>query len=319
MSAPWKAGVARTTSAAMDRISAMKAFVRVVDTGSLSEAARQLGLSKSAVGKQVGALESLVGRPLLHRSTRAVRPSQEGEALLERCRRLVQEVEALGSGAAADPGLLAGHLRLSAPASFAALFLADALTGFLARHPAVTLELLTNDRIVDPVREGFDLVFHGQDEPKPSLIARAVCPLRRVVCAAPAHVALHGAPESPAALAAHPAIQYSLMPTGTAWVLENGGRRETVRVRPHLSSDSGAVMLRAALAGTGVALLPTLLAAEALKEGRLVRLLPGWEAERLAIHAVYPTTHRGNPRIRALLDFLATRLDPLPPWDRDIP
>lgn len=303
----------------MDRISAMKAFVRVVDTGSLSEAARQLGLSKSAVAKQVGALESLVGRPLLHRSTRAVRTTPEGEALLERCRRLVQEVEALGSGAAADPGLLAGHLRLSAPSSFAALFLAGALPAFLERHAGLTVELLTNDRLVDPVREGFDLVFHGQDDPRPSLIARAVCPLRRVVCAAPAHLARHGAPDTPAALAAHPAIQYSLLPTGAAWALERDGRRETVRPRPRLTTDSGAVMLRAALDGAGVALLPTLVAADALKDGRLVRLLPGWEAERLAIHAAYPTEHRGNPRIRALLDFLAARLEPLPPWDRDIP
>jgi len=300
----------------MDRIACMKAFIRVAETGSLSEAARQLGMSKSAVSKQVDALEALVGRPLLHRSPRAMRLTEAGSAAQERCRRILAEMDGLADGLGAGPGPLTGMLRMSSPTSFGSLVLAPALADFIADHPELTVELIHHDRPVDPVQEGFDIAFLGQHTPRDSLVARRLCPLRRVYCAAPAYLDRRGMPKLPDDLTGHDCIHYSHLASGTAWPFHHvdGGQR-SVRIRPRLATDSGAVMLQAALAGSGVALLPTLLAGDALRDGRLIRILPGWRAPDVDIAAAYPVSHRGNPKIRRLLDFLTDRLGPVPPWD----
>jgi DNA-binding transcriptional LysR family regulator len=297
----------------------MKAFVRVAETESFSEAARQLRVSKSVVTKRVAQLERLLETRLFHRSTRRVRLTDAGTAYYERAARLVAEVEDLDSTVGELKAEPRGELRVSSPTSFGVFHLGPAICEFQKRYPRLGVELILNDRPVNPIAEGFDIALQDGPPVSPLLIARRLAPVRRLVCAAPDYLRRRGRPRHPRELAAHDCIQYSFLPSGPVWSFDGPDGPVSVTVAPKLSTNSGQVMRDAAASGNGIAILPTLLIERELRSRALTPILAEWRLPELWIAAIYPQTHRLNTKVRLFTDFLAERFGPEPPWDRAAP
>ena len=300
----------------MDRFENLRAFIRVAETRSFSETARQLRLSKSVVTKRVGQLERQLDARLFHRTTRQVRLTDAGTAYYARAVPLIAELEDMDSAIGGGEAEPRGALRVSAPTSFGTLHLGPALCDLQKRHPRLTIELVLNDRAVNPVNEGFDVALQDAPAASPVLIERRIAPMRRVVCASPAYLRARGTPRHPLDLSEHDCIQYSFLQTGNVWGFERRKEKASVAVTPRFTTNSGQVMRDAALHGNGVALLPTLLVGPDLRRKRLIAVLDDWSAPELWLAAVYPQTHRAAVKVRLLVEFLLDRFGAVPPWDR---
>lgn len=303
----------------MDTVNAMLVFARVVEANSFSEAARRLGLSKSAVSKQVASLEDRLGARLLNRTTRRLSPTEVGTALYERCARIaaeVEEAELIVTHLHAAPR---GRLRVNAPMSFGHHHLAPAIPAFMARYPELTIELTLNDRFVDVVEEGYDVAIRITQLKDSSLIARRLAPGRRIVCAAPSYIARHGRPRTVTDIAEHTCLAYTYSERSDQWTLAGtDGRRHHIPINAVFSVNSGDALKAAALEGLGLVLLPTFLVGREVAEGRLVNLFPDVIDEFGGIYAIYPHSRHLTPKVRALVDFLAGRFGSEPEWDRAI-
>jgi DNA-binding transcriptional LysR family regulator len=301
----------------MDMPGAMIVFAQVVDSRSFSAAAVRLGLSKSAVSKQIAKLEDRLGARLLNRTTRTLSPTDAGQDFYERCLRVVREVEEAEraiSHLSAEPR---GLLRLSAPASFGREYLAPLVPEMLARWPELRIEALFEDRFVDVVAEGFDLVIRITRLQDSSLVARRIASCRRVVCAAPSYLARRGVPRTPAELLQHDCILYSYATDQNEWeFLGPDGRLETVRVDGRLRANNAEVTRAALLAGAGLALSPDFIVGPDIAAGRLVPLLTDYENPFGAIYAVWPHNRNLAPKVRAVVDFLVERFATEPIWER---
>jgi len=303
----------------MDRLGGMAVFAKVVETGSFSAAARALGLSKSAVSKQVAALEARLGARLLNRTTRTLSLTDPGLAFHDRAVRILAEAEEAERAVSLLQSEPRGLLRVNAPVTFGVEHLAPLVARLMARHPELQVDLTLEDRMVDLVAEGHDVAVRIGRPADSSLIARKLAPSRRVVVASPDHVARHGAPQRPEDLRDHPCLRYAYMLRGDEWALCGpGGREATVRVGGRLRANNGDALRCAAEAGLGVALMPTFIVGESLRAGRLVRLLPGWSDEEGVVCAVWPTSRFLSPKVRALVDFLAEALGPAPYWEEGL-
>ena len=292
----------------MDRFQQMQAFVAVVETGHFVTAAEALDLSKAAVSRAVNALETRLGARLLHRTTRRLSLTSEGEVFHGRCKQLLADLEA-AEGEIGERGTLAtGRVRINAPVSFGIRHLAPLWGEFRARHPGVELDVTLSDRLVDLVDEGYDLAVRIGQLRSSSLVGRQLTSTRLRVCAAPAYLDARGRPQHPRELSQHAVIGYSLLATGDDWTLEGLDGTVTVATRPVMRSNNGDTCIAAAVAGTGVVLQPGFLLRASLADGCLEELLPGWRADTLGIHAVYPSRRHLLPKVRVLIDFLAERL-----------
>jgi len=300
----------------MGRLAAMQAFVRVAETRSFSEAARRLNLSKSVVSRQISALECDLGVRLFNRTTRALALTEIGSAYYERVSRILADIAETEQSVGHLQAAPRGRLRVNAPMSFGILHLAPALPDFLAAYPEVDVEMAMNDRTIDLLEEGFDLAIRIGRLSDSSLVARRLAPVRIVVCAAPAYLAAHGAPQTPADLKNHDCLLYTnedsprdwrfTTPEGAPWAVEVKGR---------LAANNGDTLRVATLAGQGIARLPSFLVGQDLQAGTLVSLIPDYMQEDLAVHAVYPQARLLSPKVRAFIDFLAARFGPRPYWD----
>lgn len=281
------------------------AFTAVADAGSFSAAARALGLSKSAVSKQVARLEDRLRVRLVNRTTRRLALTEEGRAFAERCRRILAEIEEAELAVRRLQSTPRGTLRVNAPMSFGVAHFAPLLPAFLERYPEVAVELVLNDRVVDLVEEGFDLAVRIVRLADSSLIARRLAPFRRVVCAAPEYWRRRGRPRRPADLAGHECLRYSYLSTVDEWPFIGPQGAERVRVRGRLSVNNGDALRIAAVAGLGVCLAPTFIVGEEIAAGRLEVVLADYEERDLAIYAVYPSPRHLSAKVRAFVDFLA--------------
>ena len=297
-----------------DRLAPIAAFVRVVERGSFTAAARDLSRSTSSVSRQVSALEERLGARLLHRSTRAVSPTEAGEAFYSRCVRLLADLDEAEEAVAHLQAAPRGTLRLSVPMSFGVRYLAPLITSFLCRYPEVRVEANFSDRRVDLVDEGFDLAVRIGALDDSSLVARRLAPYARLVVASPALVERLGVPAHPSDLSAMPGLLFAYQQTGAIWGFQGPDGEASVRLSGRLSANSGEALLEAALAGLGVALLPDFLVAADLAAGRLVRLLHGWVEQGHAIWAVYPHNRHLAPKVRLFVDHLVTAFGSCPPW-----
>lgn len=303
----------------MDRFAELEAFVRVVDAGSFVEAARQLGISPPVVTRRVNELESRLRVRLLQRTTRRLSVTEAGQAFHPRAVAALESLEQAEASVGEAGPALRGQVRVSAPTSFGVLLLAPLLCAFRAEHPGITVELLLNDRPVNPVAEGFDLVLDDSGDPPPSMVARPVATIRRVLCASPEYLARRGEPREPRELTAHDCIQYRYLDSGASWVLQDGKRQTRVRVAPVFTTDNGQVMLRAAIEHGGIALLPSFLAVEAMNEGRLRCVMPGWRAPDIVLRAVYPHRAFLPARVRLLVEHLVAHFSTEPlPWEAQL-
>ncbi|MGX9219737.1 LysR family transcriptional regulator [Massilia varians] len=296
-----------------DRFEEMRVFAAVVEAGGFTAAAARLGMSKAAVSRHVAELEERLGVRLLHRTTRRLSTTAEGELFHARCRELLnrlEEAEAeLGSGSTTAQGVA----RVNVPLSFGLMHLAPLWPRLLERHPGLELDVSLSDRVVDLVDEGYDLAVRIGQLPASSLVSRKLASTRLVACAAPGYLAAHGAPARPAELARHAVIGYSLFASGDTWSFSGPAGEETVKVQPRMRTNNGDTCRAAALAGQGIILQPSFMVGADLAEGRLVELMPGWRSIALGIYAVYPSRKFLAPKVRVIIDFLVDAFAD-PPW-----
>lgn len=297
----------------MDSISALQVFVHVAETRSLVAAGRLLGVSASAVGKRIGALEADLGARLFHRSTRSIRLTSEGALLLERSRRILTEVEAARHELAQRQQGARGRLRISLPL-IGEPFL-TALARFKLAFPEIELELDFTDRQVDIIDEGFDAVIRSGEAPDSRLTARYLGAYRMMLVAAPAYLARHPMPHSAADLARHDCIQFRYPNTGKmqTWPLAAAGLAPDFALPRSVVCNNLEARIHFALAGVGIACLPDFAIRQHLLEGRLVHLLPDCVDQPGPFHLVWPSGKHPVPKLRTLIDFLQANLFAEPP------
>jgi len=299
------------------RLEEIVAFLHVVEAGSITDAARRLKLSKSVVSKRVTDLEASLQQQLLRRSTRRVRPTEEGSALYARVAPLVGALTS-AMEEATDRESVRGRLRVAAPMSFGTLYLSPILATFARDHPEVELAVDLDDRMVDLVAGDYDLAIRIGRLEDSSLIARKLCTSRRVVCCSPDYAERHGLPETVEDLARHECIDYANVHAARLWQFEptgRGGRPRTVRTHSRIVANNGEAMRDAAIEGLGLALLPCFIAAGALRDGLLIDALPGERPLAYTIAAVYAPTRQVPRKVRALVDHLVRALGRTPPWE----
>jgi molybdate transport repressor ModE-like protein len=299
-----------------DRLDDFGLFLHVLDLGSISAAARDLGISTAAASQRIQRLERALGMQLLHRTTRRLSATRDGAELATHGRPLIEDLDALIGSLRGASGEVSGVLRLTAPASFGRLYLSALLPQFLARHPKLAIQSYLSDDTVDIVARGLDVALRiGRLEPS-SLVARRLADDHRVLVAAPSYLARSGAPRRPNDLARHDC----LILVGTAganerWRLrDRSGRQFTVRVTGRFESSLGEVLRDAAVAGLGVALHSEWLVCDDLRAGRLVRVLPGYAPVTAGIYAVTPPRRLVPARVRAFIEFLVEQFGGVPPW-----
>jgi len=301
----------------MEKLDGLAVFARVVEAGTFSAAARQIGLSKSAVSKQVAGLEDRLGARLLNRTTRRLSLTEVGVDFYERCRRIITEVEEAELAVSRLHAEPRGLLRINAPMSFGFRHLAPALPDFMARYPEVTVDLALNDRMVDLIDEGYDIAVRIARLADSSLVARKLAPNRTVICAAPAYWRHHGRPDHPNDLKRHNCLVYTYMLSGNELTFAGPDGRVSVKVTGSLRANNGDALRAAALGGIGVLATPTFIVGEDLRAGRLETVLKDYEDSDQSVYAVYPHSRHLSAKVRAFVDFGVERFGPKPYWDVD--
>ncbi|MBX9828638.1 MAG: LysR family transcriptional regulator [Xanthobacteraceae bacterium] len=300
----------------MDKLDAMAAFARVVSAGSYAEAARRMGLTRSAVSKAVTELEQILGVRLLDRTTRRVTPTEAGRAYYERVTGILADVESTESAVARLHDEPKGLLKINAPMSFGTRYLGPAIAEFMVAYPDLRIELILNDRFIDPIEEGVDVTVRIGALPDSSLIARKLAPARRVLAASPDYLKVHGTPKSLDDLAHHRALTFGHSQAAQRFELMQGAATVSVPVTSCMCSNNGDVLRAAALHGNGIVLLPTFLIGPDIAAGKLRVVLPEHAPTGLDIYAVYAPNRYLAAKTRVFIDFLAARLGPRPDWDR---
>ncbi|MDQ0512465.1 LysR family transcriptional regulator [Ancylobacter amanitiformis] len=291
----------------MERLDCDRMLVAVLDTGSFVEAARRLGVSPGQASKLVSRLEADLGVQLIKRTTRALAPTEVGQAYCERMRLLLEEFDTLDASVRNASGAPAGRLRLTAPMSFGTIQLVPLLLAFADAFPDIQVEVNFSDRVVNLVDEGFDMAVRVGKPSDSSLISRKLCDARVVVVAAPAYLARRGVPARPEDLAAHECIidENFRDPSNWRFTEPPSGSPVTMAVTGRLRFSNGEACLAAAEAGFGIARVPNFIAGRSLREGRVQPLLAAWDDASIAIYALYPPARHLALKVRALVDFLA--------------
>ena len=292
---------------------AMLAFVRAVECNGFTPAARDLGVTPSAISKLVTRLERRLGVRLLQRSTRRLALTAEGEIYFERVQRIVREIEDTESDVMRLSGVPRGRVRIGLGNAFATYALVPALPEFMARFPEITLDLLVTEYTVDLVEGGVDLAIRIGPLGDVNLAARRIGDLERVICAAPDYLEARGVPRTPEDLARHNCLTIAVVPGQVAWPFRGPGGTRAVPVRGNLTMDNAETLYEAALLGLGIIRLSDLVVGPAIRSGRLVPiLLDVHQPEPLPVHAVYTPVRRRPSRVDAVLQFLVEKFASVP-------
>eukprot|EP01037_Dinobryon_pediforme_P015217 gene15217-15362_t len=293
----------------MDRLSAMKLFIRVVETGSFSAVAREHAMTQSSVSKHVAALEAQLGTKLLSRSTRALSLTGDGEIFFPEARRLVADFETVEDRIRSGHARLKGWLRVAASVGYGRRILMPCVRTFLEQHPGVKIDLRLSDGFTDLIEQGIDVAIRLGDLPDSSLVARKIGISQRLLVAHRSYLTSLSSGkhqlEHPRDLAAHNCIVYTEATTQNMWeFIGADGEAEHVRVAGNLQTNSSEAIRAAALAGQGICFAPNWLLHDELVSGDVVRLLPQWRARPIPIHAVYPTHRRYVAKIDAFVSHI---------------
>ena len=291
----------------MDKVASLRAFVKVVETGSFSEAGRQLRLSRSAISKYVAELEESLGVRLLNRTTRHASPTENGQTYFERSLAILSEIDAADQAVSQAQSAPRGLLRINAPMSFGTLQLGPVLAQFMERYPQIQLHLVLSDELLDPVQSGFDVTLRIAELESSSLIARKIMPIDRAVCASPEYLVRHGTPAHPRDLRNHASLTYGLLLTGNQWKLTGADGDHWIQPAWSLCVNNAEVLRDTAIGGCGIALLPTFIAEAALKSGALRAILTDYHAPPLTLYAIYSSTRHLSVKVRLFIDFLVER------------
>lgn len=288
----------------MDRLTSMSVFVRAADLGSFAAVADMMGISPQMVAKHVVFLEDRVGAALIHRTTRRQSLTDVGRAYYDRCKLVLAEADAADALAEEMRSHPQGVLRVNAPMTFGAFSLAPFVTRYLARYPDMQVDLTLNDRFVDPLEEGFDVMVRIGDVGEGGLIARALAPYRLIACASPAYLAARGVPQTPSDLERHDCLAYAYWsPTiPCRWLFTRNGRAEEVHATGRMRSNDWKALLHAAIEGFGVTLGPESVLGAEIAAGRLVRVLDDYEGPVRPMHVLYPSGRRPTVKVRSFVD-----------------
>ncbi|HST00738.1 MAG TPA: LysR family transcriptional regulator [Usitatibacter sp.] len=295
---------------------ALEAYLRSMELGSFSAAARELTLTPSGVSKLVTRLEHALKVKLVHRTTRRVTPTPEGELFMARCRRILAELADAETEIGRTREKPRGRLRMHLGVGIAMHGIVELIPRFLERYPEVQVDLAIEDRRVDLVRENIDISVRPWHPESPSLVVREIFQFERVLCATPSYLKLHGTPRSPDELVQHRCMGVSSIPSYTQWLFKTAAGVQPVEVVPGATANNADCVYRFALAGMGIARLNEFIVAQALRDGRLLQVLARFHApEHLTMLAIYPQERYRLPRVRAMLDFLSASLSGRP-WRR---
>ena len=298
----------------VDIVVSMRVFTAVVDAGSFVGAADRLGLSRGMATRYVAGLEEHLGVRLLHRTTRKLSLTEAGVDYNERAIQVLAMISEAESSVAQEASTPRGTLRVSSSNAFGARHLGLAIAEYLQRYPGVQVDVTLNDRMVDMVEEGFDVAIRVASKIDPGLVSRKLARSRLVVCASPGYLQKHGAPSVPEDLAQHQCLTYSYVSSPNEWHFKREREERRIQVSGNLRGNSGDILRNAAVEGLGITLQPDFMIYEALREGTLVRILPDWETDDLAVFAVYPNRKFLPPKVRSFIDFLVERFSPEPYW-----
>lgn len=303
----------------MDQATEMVIFVRAVEGGSFSAAARSLELTPSAVSKQIRRLEDRLGVRLFNRTTRRIRLTEAGRAYYERCARIIGEIREAEEAVTSLSHSPRGTLRVCATVAFGRVEVLPLINHFLLRYPELGMEVDLTDRPVDLVEEGLDVAIQWREQmDDPSLIARRLAVNRRIICAAPDYLRRHGTPASPEDLQHHNCLTLNEVSQFNDWEFEDAERgRRILHVRGSFRANTADALYEAARAGVGLARLSTWLVASDIRSGALMAVLPEYRHEQSAYYVVYPHRRHLSPKVRAFVDFLVEQFTPVPPWERD--
>jgi DNA-binding transcriptional LysR family regulator len=283
----------------------MEAFVRAIELGGFSKAAREFGLTPSAVSKLVTRLERRLGMPLVSRTTRKLTLTSEGALYLERCRRILLDIEDAENEVARARVQPRGSLRLHVGVAFGTHQLVPVLPRFIERYPEIHVELIVDDRTVDLAKEGADIGIRTGPLRDPSLVARKLCEFERVICASPAYIGRRGMPETPADLARHDCINIAGIASLSKWPFRTSTGVEHIDVRGSVIANNAECVLQLALLGHGIIRMNEMAVSEYVRDGRLLRLLTDTHhAEAVPLNAVFPPGRQRVPRVAVMLDFL---------------
>ncbi|TFZ05531.1 LysR family transcriptional regulator [Ramlibacter henchirensis] len=300
----------------MDRLQNIETFVRVAQTQSFAEAARQLRVAKSVVTTRIKQLEEYLGAPLFHRSTRVVRLSELGQAFLGDCMELVGRANDVVDHMRDARGKPAGTLRVHALTGFVVGHFGALLREFQTAYPDIRLELVVSDAVVDPVKAGVDCALQIFPAASTELVSRPLFAVRRVFCATPEYLAQSGMPDNPRDLHEHRLGLYSGYPTRDRWTFYDGNGAElTTYLQAALLTNSVHLLREYALEHAGIVCLPTLVAGEAIREGRLQIVLPEYQLSSFRLSAVYAGTLRNAFKLELFIEHIRSAFTRVPPWD----
>ncbi len=299
----------------MIEIEDMRSFAEVVESGGFSRAARRLGISKSIVSRRIAKLEAELGARLLSRTTHGVSATEAGLDFKARVDRIVAEFDEAREAMAHQKGEVVGRLRVTAPVTFGTRHVAPLLAEMAERHPRLEVDLSLGDRKVDLVAERFDVAIRTGTLEDSTLVARRLAPVRSALVASPDYLAEYGYPETPQDLVVHQCLDYAGRDSAD-WIFRAGRRQVSVRPRSRLRADSGETILQWAIAGVGIAELPTFLLSEAIEKQQLVHLLQAYPLPERALFVLRPPGQSVPGKVRAFIDLLVARFGGEPSWDR---
>lgn len=293
----------------------LQSFIAVIDCAGFNRAAKQLGISKSIVSRRIARLEQELGVRLLSRTTRGISPTEAGLEFKVRGQRILAELEEARDAVAQKAEGVVGLLRLSAPLSFGVKHVAPVLSTLAVNHPRLELDVSYSDRVADLIGDRFDAAIRIGALQDSSLIARRIAPVRATVVASPDYIARRGRPETPDDLTSHECLIYTAQ-TNPSWQFGSGKRSVSIRPSGRLRSDSSEALLQWAIAGLGIAHLPSFLVANAVENGSLVPLLHIHPGPEYGIFVVRPPGSHVPGKVRVLIDALVERFGGEPDWDR---
>ncbi len=288
-------------------------FVKVVDAGSFTGAAKSLGLPKSTVSRKITQLEERLGVRLLQRTTRTLSLTDTGSAYYNQCSRIISDVEEANIAVTEMQSKPKGLLRLTAPMLFGAEVLSDLVSEFLQNNPEIQLEIMLTDQPLDLIQEGIDVAFRVGQLADSSLIARSLGNVKTITCASPAYIDKHGSPAHPSELHQHTILGWNARNT---WEYDTP-EAISIDLKPKVQVNDALSMRKMALNGLGIARLPAFLCAEDIKDGRLAPILCDWSYSSTPIHALYPSNRHLSVKVRSFVDFIVDELRDNQPWDAD--
>lgn len=299
----------------MGQLEDMAMFVRIVDSGSITKAAEQLGIAKSAVSRRLKELEIRLNSQLLSRTTRKSNLTAAGEQYYRRANSILSEVDALNEQISGAPARIEGTLKMTAPLSFGLMHLSEVIDDYISQHPGLSFELDFSDRHIDLVEEGYELAIRIGELQDSSYQAKRLAPIRFVLCASPEYLSKMGTPEVAEELERHEFLQYSLSRHSTLDLTDAQGKKHTIATNSKIKATNGEFLVDMAVKGHGIIFIPTFIAYKMLARGKLVPLLQHYELSTLNAYAVYPRNRFLSQRCRYLIDFIAKRFGDDPYWD----